>query len=179
MYCPNCAASIDGVKFCRSCGANVSLVPQALTGQLPEAVTGRGRSRRLRHRDRGSKPPSIESATTTFFTGIGFVLAAILVIRYMPAGYLWGWSFFIPALSCLGQGVGEYLRWHELYHRQLQPPVNRQEFNAPYINPALGQPDPQVEMTSVPTTSSLAPPPSVTERTTRHLEPSHEESRLK
>ena len=37
MYCPNCAATIDGVKFCRSCGSNVSLVPQAMSGQLPQS----------------------------------------------------------------------------------------------------------------------------------------------
>src|SRR5262245_30690248 len=37
MYCPQCAAPIDGLKFCRSCGTNVSLVSQAITGRLPES----------------------------------------------------------------------------------------------------------------------------------------------
>jgi hypothetical protein len=36
MYCPQCANPVDGTKFCRSCGANVSLVPQALAGQAPD-----------------------------------------------------------------------------------------------------------------------------------------------
>ena len=38
MFCPKCASqNIDGASFCRVCGANISLVPQALSGQLPVA----------------------------------------------------------------------------------------------------------------------------------------------
>jgi hypothetical protein len=51
MYCPKCATqNTDETKFCRSCGSNLSLVPQALTGRLPEARSGR-----RRHRDRCEK----------------------------------------------------------------------------------------------------------------------------
>src|ERR1051325_7572242 len=33
MYCPTCATlSSDGVKFCKSCGMNLSVVTQALNG---------------------------------------------------------------------------------------------------------------------------------------------------
>ena len=35
MFCPKCATqNLDGASFCRTCGANISLVPQALTGQM-------------------------------------------------------------------------------------------------------------------------------------------------
>ena len=38
MYCPNCAIQItDDVKFCRSCGANLRVVKEALTGQNSQA----------------------------------------------------------------------------------------------------------------------------------------------
>ncbi len=38
MFCPKCAAqNLDGASYCRVCGANISLVPQALTGQLSPA----------------------------------------------------------------------------------------------------------------------------------------------
>ena len=38
MFCPKCASqNVDGAHFCRACGANISLVPQALTGQFPVA----------------------------------------------------------------------------------------------------------------------------------------------
>ncbi len=37
MYCPKCGAqNIEDAKFCRGCGADIGLVPQALTGHLPE-----------------------------------------------------------------------------------------------------------------------------------------------
>ena len=35
MFCPKCATqNLEGASFCRTCGANISLVPQALTGQM-------------------------------------------------------------------------------------------------------------------------------------------------
>jgi len=38
MFCPKCASqNVEGASYCRACGANVSLVPQALNGQLPNA----------------------------------------------------------------------------------------------------------------------------------------------
>ena len=39
MFCPKCATqNLDGASFCRACGANISLVPQALTGQMANAA---------------------------------------------------------------------------------------------------------------------------------------------
>ena len=57
MFCPKCAAqNIEGASFCRVCGANISLVPQALTGQIvqtppPEEVVDESCSRRGRRRE--------------------------------------------------------------------------------------------------------------------------------
>ena len=40
MFCPRCAAdNSDDAKYCRACGADIHLVPQALTGLLPAEVT--------------------------------------------------------------------------------------------------------------------------------------------
>jgi hypothetical protein len=170
MYCPNCAASIDGVKFCRSCGANVSLVPQALTGQLQEAADpNEHRRRRHRDRDRDSKPPSIERATTQIFSGIGFIIAAIMVTTIFPAGHLWGWALLIPGFATIGDGVGKYLQWRE---QQRLAPAPRPELNAPSQASAFRADSPS--QLSAPTTSTLSAPPSVmppsvTEETTRHL----------
>ncbi|MDQ3650266.1 MAG: zinc-ribbon domain-containing protein [Acidobacteriota bacterium] len=48
MYCPSCAVqNVEGASYCRACGANISLVPQAMTGRLPEAVGGRMIWRRM------------------------------------------------------------------------------------------------------------------------------------
>src|SRR5262245_64993159 len=71
MYSPNCAAQIEETqKYCRSCGTDVSLVSQALKGQLPSrgaAGIHLGHSERLRERRReDKKPPSIEGAIQIF-----------------------------------------------------------------------------------------------------------------
>src|SRR5262249_34591626 len=170
MYCPKCAAQIeDTQKFCRSCGANVSLVSQALEGQLPNALTigvhaGRGRHRR-RNWHEEKRPPSIERAVGSFFTGIGFIMAALAVLFFFPGGVTWGWAFFIPGFACLGGGAGQYLRLKE--QRQ------QQQFNSA-SNPQSSyqttvQPSQPVAELSAPTTSELQTPASVTEHTTKHL----------
>jgi hypothetical protein len=148
MYCPNCAAPIDGLKFCRSCGANVSLVAQAMEGK----------PRWKPHRDK--KEPSIEKAASDFFSGVGFLLAAIFVCFYFPVGFTWGWVFLFPAFAFIGEGVGQYLRLKERQRQQasLNQPNNQSTIYHP--------PAPAI---SAPTTSELVIPPSVTEHTTQQL----------
>ena len=151
MFCPKCATpNPDGGSFCRGCGANISLVPQALTGQITrpneekslteeEACFTPGRRRR-----RGE--PSIEAAFKSLFLGIAFVLIAIALSRSIGAGW-WFWML-IPASLMIGGGIGQYIRLKEKSNRStpsLPPPVR--------------------------STEHLMPPPaaSVTEGTTRHL----------
>jgi hypothetical protein len=146
----------------------VSLIPQALKGELPKsddskAEWGWGAHNwdrdwdRRRHRH-GKREPSVESAVTSFFTGIGFIFVALAVLLYAPAGANWWWAFLIPAFATIGQGVGQYLRWKELQRQQISP-VQPVVYSAPAQPPTL----------SAPTTSELVKPPSVTEHTTKHL----------
>jgi hypothetical protein len=167
MYCPNCAATIDGVKFCRSCGSNVSLVPQAMSGQLPQSDDAKDRWRERHHHwghHRHSKrEPSIERAISCFFSGIGFLLAAMFVVFLSPSGFQWGWAFLFPAFGLFGAGVGQYLQLKEQQRQQ-------RSLNQPGARPAADQPSGQSPMLSAPTTSELIKPPGVTEHTTRRLE---------
>jgi hypothetical protein len=168
MYCPSCATPIDGnQKFCRACGANVSLVPQALTGQLPvltaadeEETTWQGKKRKRR------KPPTIERAVGKFFSGIGFIIAALFVTFWFPGGAVWGWTLLFPAWGLIGEGVGQYFKVKELERqreRLLARPV-------PQIHlPSAAAQQPRAPEFSAPTTSELINPSSVTEQTTRHL----------
>ena len=75
MFCPKCATqNLEGASFCRSCGANISLIPQALSGQLPKASQDEefdfGRRGRRRHR----REPSLDDAFKKVFMGIAFML---------------------------------------------------------------------------------------------------------
>ncbi|MCI0390715.1 MAG: hypothetical protein MOB07_18365 [Acidobacteria bacterium] len=171
MYCPNCAAPIDGAKFCRSCGQNVSLIPQAMTGELPKSDGARDERNWGHHHwgghhwdhHHGKKEPSIEKAATSFFSGIGFLLAAIFVALFSSPGVWWGWVFLFPAFSLIGAGIGQYL---QLKEKQRQQP----SLNQPGAQQVAHQPPGQAPTLAAPTTSELVKPSSVTEHTTKHLE---------
>jgi hypothetical protein len=166
MFCPKCAAqNADDAKYCRGCGADISLVPQAVTGQLAERLSegeDQGRSRR-HHRNRRERPVTIERAVKSFFTGVGFIFVALAVSRYMPGGRMWWFWLLIPAFAMMGEGVATYLRLRQNQSR-LAPPTFTPAQQAPAVPPGFrGAELPPRN------TSEMIPPPSVTENTTRHL----------
>ena len=147
MFCPKCATqNLDGASFCRGCGANISLVPQALTGQLvrPEEETSvlheRGRRRRRREL-------TLDEAFKNVFLGIAFFIIAILLSRTI--GQVWWFWMLLPAFSLMGRGIAQYIRIRD-----------REKQHTPSLPPSPAR-----------HTEQLMPPhvPSVTEGTTRHL----------
>jgi hypothetical protein len=152
MFCPKCATqNLDGASFCRTCGANISLVPQALTGQIvqppaEEIEEGRGRRRR-RHREL-----TLDQAFKNIFMGIAFLIIAIGLSRTI--GQVWWFWLLLPAFSLMGTGIAQYIR------------VREREKRAPLTAPPATRvfPERAREVDELP-----APVPSVTEGTTRHL----------
>jgi hypothetical protein len=155
MYCPKCATqNSDDTKFCRSCGTNLSLVPQALTGRLPEASSGKRRRRDLEHEG----PATVANGITKAFTGVGFLLVSFAVFFLGSAVSIWWFWLLIPAFAALGKGIAEIV-------------------SAKY-GPNLTQGMSQAAMPRAartgelpPSNEALFPPPSVTEQTTRQLDP--------
>ena len=150
MFCPKCATqNLDGASFCRTCGANISLVPQALTGQIAlppdEEVPGRKRKH--------GRELTLEHAVKNVFLGIAFLLIAIALSRTGMGTGWWFWML-LPAFSLMGTGVAQCIRVREREKRQLlhAPPVARAFPERPRSTDEL-----------------MAPVPSVTEGTTRHL----------
>jgi hypothetical protein len=155
MYCPTCAAQNgDGTKFCRACGTNLSLVPQAITGRLPEARSGR----RHRHDFERGGPANLGSGITKVFMGLGFIMVAAGAFFFAPAGHIWWFWMLIPAFTLLGKGVAEIITAQQA--QRMNPGTNYTAM--PPINTAGLPPQPNFE---------TLPPPSVTETTTRHLDP--------
>ena len=160
MYCPSCASqNNDDAKFCRACGSNLSLISQALTGQLPE--THRGRHGKSEHKD----PPNFGNGVGTIIGGFGFILVAFGAKYFAPAGSLWWFYLFIPAFMAIGKGVAECLT-----ARQLAPPVARPAQMAP-PHPNTNELPPQRTPSAFP-----APPSSVTESTTRLFDESNRQN---
>ena len=156
MFCPNCAAKqIDGAHFCRSCGANISLVPQALTGQLPEAKPP---DDDYYFRRRRGRMLSSDYAIRSVVSGVAFAAMAVMVLKFAPGSSGWWFWLLVPAIMMFARGFSAFAR---LNHRKTQ---ERQMSPQPLVN-AVRTPELPVPRTG----ELMAPVPSVTEGTTRHL----------
>jgi hypothetical protein len=163
MFCPKCGTqNLETASFCRRCGANIGVVSQALTGNLsapPDAV-GRRRNK--------LGTPSLESSVVKMFTGVAFVIVALCVMMFAPAGRIWWFWLLIPAITSLGKGIAEFMRWrHEQSGRALTGNVNATTNALP---PRGTGELPPLRSTPIQTPTPVVQPPSVTEATTRHLD---------
>ena len=150
MFCPKCATNnLDGASFCRSCGANISLVPQALTGQMtpPPVTEAEGGCRTRRGREL-----TLEQPFKNFFLGISFVVISIVLSRTIGQGW-WFWML-IPAFSLMATGLAQFIR--------LQEHAKRASLAPPPVGRTFVEPPRPVEPLRTPVAS-------VTEGTTRHL----------
>jgi zinc-ribbon domain len=165
MFCPRCATqNVDGASYCRACGANISLIPQALTGQLPQPLMDESlaEDRHGRRRRRRPRPEAtIESALVNAFMGVAF-LAVSISLAFSAVGRFWWFWLLIPAFSMLGRGVASYARLKDEEKKRLASGGNFSmpiQARTPQTPSALASPN----------TGELQPPASVTEGTTRHL----------
>lgn len=159
MFCPKCATqNLDGASFCRGCGANISLVSQALTGQMtqpqppaePEVDEGGAFCSPRRRR---GKELTLEQSFKNIFMGVAFLIISIaLALSRVGTGW-WFWMI-IPAFLFAATGIAQYIRIRESAKRAslVAPPMQRT-----FAEPARNREE------------LRAPVASVTEGTTRHL----------
>jgi hypothetical protein len=168
MFCPRCAAhNIDDARYCRVCGADISLLPQVLSGELTaalsvadeSAVEEKGkRSRKTRTKE---KPPTLEKAFENMGVAVAFLIISIMVAFFMPGGAYWWFWLLIPAGACAGEGIGQFLRIkREKTLDGSRPPL------MPIAREAAFKSLPPRD-----TSEMIKQPISITEGTTRHLSP--------
>ncbi|MCA1564511.1 MAG: zinc ribbon domain-containing protein [Acidobacteria bacterium] len=171
MYCPKCGTqNAEDASFCRGCGANVSLVPQALAGHAPAPVAEGQPGRTDEHgRDRHKRdePPNLTYAIVKTFVGLAFVLVALSVKNvYQIAGQLWWFWMLIPAAGSFGSGIAEFAR---LYQSQRKQTGQLSPGNA-YVPPVISQTPRAAELPPRRAGADIYRPSSVTENTTKLLE---------
>ena len=169
MFCPKCATqNVEGASFCRVCGANIGLVPQALTGQLPTAPAPDDvYSRRRRRLNRDDGPPSLEKGIGRICSGLGFIVAS-LVVMFWLGGFTWGWVFLIPGFSNIGKGIAAIVAAKRNKPASLLP-ASLGGPNAYLRGVPQSLASPALETRKLNTNELIPPVPSVTEGTTRHL----------
>jgi hypothetical protein len=159
MFCPKCATqNLEGASFCRSCGANISLISTALDGHLPQAELIDEERKDRKHR----KIPRLEHAFKNVFMGIAFLFVS-MALSFSGMGRGWWFWMLIPAFSMMGTGIAQYIRLKEYEKRTL----GQGSFSQPSLQPPAAVRTPSFPVRN--TGELVAPPPSVTEGTTRHL----------
>jgi hypothetical protein len=158
MFCPKCAAqNLDGASFCRVCGANISLIPNALAGQMQQPVAAEDLTRAEKRALK--RAPTLDNAFRNVFMGIAFLLITI-ALAFSAMGRGWWFWMLIPAFSMMGTGIAQYIRFREHQNRSLPQFV---------ANPPLQPANLSSAFPARNTGELMAPPPSVIEGTTRHL----------
>jgi hypothetical protein len=168
MYCPQCAAqNIEGAKFCRACGADISLVPQALRGSVPSGVE-QARAEIKREMKKQKRPARTDKGVQDIFKGIGFLCVFLVGMLAFRGAFWWTIWFVIPGFANIGSGIGQIMRARQ---EQRQLPWHTSE-NASARTVPLADASGFRELSSPDTAEIIVnnAPPSVTEMTTRHLD---------
>jgi hypothetical protein len=175
MFCPKCGArNIEDAKFCRGCGADIGLVPQAMTGHFPQKravghdAKGHPYDERRRRIRKQKDPPRLDKAISNGFTGLAFLIVAV-VLAVTRTGYGWWYWLLLPGFSMIGGGLAEYARFKQAEKKRDGLPLEESREAMPPAPSRVSALPPR-------NTSELVPPPSVTEGTTRHLDLSTEAS---
>jgi hypothetical protein len=168
MFCPKCGVrNLEDAKFCRACGVDIRFVPQALNGQLHAGAdaaleiaegTERGRKGRKQKHAR-KKLPTLEEGLENIFFGIGLLVVFALGFFYFRGSFWWVW-LILPALACVGDGLGQVIR------SRREP--SALSSSAVFEPQSIAQPPRRNELPAA-DTGEIVPPPSITESTTRNL----------
>lgn len=171
MFCHKCGTkNPDNGKFCRSCGADLTITSGALSNEVKLKDVYVDRRGRVRSND----PDDIwSSGIRHTLLGIGFfVISMVLLLTNVAGGTSWWWAMLFPAFSLFAAGIGNIAKARRLEQRKSgnSDMTQQNQLSNSQSNNAL--PPVQTEFVSPESrykTGDLVPP-SIVENTTRHLE---------
>jgi uncharacterized membrane protein YvbJ len=144
MYCPNCGAqNVGGAKYCRSCGEDLSVVSQVMKRHLPVFLIAKLDAYIDRKNER-----MLRDSVLWFLMGLLF-LASPTQSRVTI------WSVVGACLMFL-TSIWEFLAYWRSRSREQKSPEGFSKATTEKLAP--------------PSHAQLAPPVSVTETTTEHLD---------
>ena len=170
MYCPRCAVqNLDDAKFCRACGADIRLVPQALMGTLPGGASTMGEAEAGK-KEKRRKPATLDEGLKHIFQGFGLLVIFLTGIFVFHGAFWVTIWFIIPALSSIGEGIGQLIRARHEQTHLLPPPASLTESGIVLPAGSFASANGFGELSSPDTAEMIRTPASITELTTRHLD---------
>jgi hypothetical protein len=165
MYCPKCGeANVEGARFCRACGEDLSVVAQVIARRLPASFLSKLDAYLARKNER-LRRDSIVGAVG----GAAFLLICLnhLILQREGLSFNVVFTFLCSFFMFLWAGW-DYL----VYRRSLSP-------HAPAEPPPAAD---TKELAPAATKGVLGlsdPPQSVADQTTRHLDPAERRPRTR
>ncbi|MFL6228411.1 MAG: zinc ribbon domain-containing protein [Pyrinomonadaceae bacterium] len=166
MFCPKCAAqNVDDAKFCRACGADIRLVPHALTGRLGRRDDDDDDDDEL---VAAADKYSYERGVRKLVSGVIYLLAfTVMVVFFRQFWWMTFW-FIFPAIGKISSGAG--ILAHARQESRRLGGGSAGMTTLPRANATQSLPNFRLnEVAPADTAEIVAPPRSVTEGTTRHL----------
>ena len=159
MFCPQCGHRqvSDETRFCSRCGLPLNVVTDLLAHSPG----------RLRREKRELTGIGLMMATVLMLLNFVIVFGAVTLPHLANPVFFWIWLFFVAsALAVGGFGLANLIRGG--FFKRLKEREARLHLEAERQRPALPL---EEESASAEPAPPLAEPPSVTETTTRELEP--------
>ena len=151
MYCPKCAEpNSEGVKFCRACGENLTVIAQAMSRHLPVVLVSKLDEYVERKSERMRRDGILTGASGAFLLVSGIWQMASNPGAWLPAAFM-----FVGALIMLMVSMWDLLAYKRSQSRNAQRGGSPSAAETGELNGS----DPR-----------QIPPTGVTEDTTRRLD---------